>query len=515
MFLMLPDQRTGTMKPGMVVLDTSFSSAPPSVPFNFTAAFSMRWMGTQLQEHPEMGAAGVWSWMDGSTSPVAAIINGTADALTVTPAFFAGGGWLAAAARGYNRGATFVQTMEQGLRVQPRVLMVCQWNEFAGQPGGPGDGSFVDSYNVTFTNDMEPISSSECGYARTGDAGQLPRCNTGYGFFPLNLLRASLAALRGVSHNTVLRLVAPMEAEVAVNLLQVTWAVIGDGADGPFHVLVDNKLVAEVPGPARSVAVDMVALGIHPGVHRVTVVAVNGWTMYALSAGHVDTPLPTPTAGASVSGEFVYKAMSSHLVTSAPVGFANLTTTPPYAYGPSIIQENGTFYNFYCSPGGGAADGSWDYVRMSTSVDGFAWTPPTVALKGSPADKWSQNSTCDPSIVKFRGSYFLYHTCINVLDPPDGYTNNRICVAVSDTIYGPFVQGLSPVVENKLCDKDWNKVYCVGQPSALVHLDAIYLYYSSIGATGDPTTGPNGGRILGAVSDDGVHFVPFADNATL
>ena len=39
---------------------------------------------------------GYWSWMDGSLHPVPTFFNGSSEALTVTPAFFGPGGWLAA-----------------------------------------------------------------------------------------------------------------------------------------------------------------------------------------------------------------------------------------------------------------------------------------------------------------------------------------------------------------------------------------------------------------------------------
>ena len=131
-----------------------------------------------------------------------------------------------------------------------------------------------------------------------------------------------------------------------------------------------------------------------------------------------------------------------------------------------------------------------------------------MVLEGSPEDKWSTDSVCDPSVVKFRGTYFLYHTCINTKDSPDGYTNNRVCVATADSAKGPWFRGLAPVVQNLNCSKDFAKVYCIGQPSALVSPDgsSVFLYYSSIGAPGDPATGPNGGRILLATSSDGIHF---------
>ena len=59
-------------------------------------------------------------------------------------------------------GATLVQEMSVAARWQPEVLLVCQWNEWNGQPDGH-PGGFVDAYNISFTNDLEPTALAECG----------------------------------------------------------------------------------------------------------------------------------------------------------------------------------------------------------------------------------------------------------------------------------------------------------------------------------------------------------------
>lgn len=78
------------------------------------------------------------------------------------------------------------------------------------------------------------------------------------------------------------------------------------------------------------------------------------------------------------------------------------------------------------SPGTGTTKGAWDAIRYTTSADGASWSSPEVALTTS--NLYNYNSVCDPSVVRFRGVYYMYHTCINTVNPPDGYKNNR-CVA--------------------------------------------------------------------------------------
>ena len=130
-----------------------------------------------------------------------------------------------------------------------------------------------------------------------------------------------------------------------------------------------------------------------------------------------------------------------------------------YCRRPTIIQENGTFFNFYCSPGGFApANNSgvvaWDVIRLATSSDGRNWSAAVVALE--PSTHYDRSSVCDPSIIKFKGSYFLYHTCINTCAgdstaPPDHYHQNRICVALADNVRGPYRKVVTPVIEDLSC----------------------------------------------------------------
>eukprot|EP01090_Pellita_catalonica_P007465 TRINITY_DN18050_c0_g1_i1.p1 TRINITY_DN18050_c0_g1~~TRINITY_DN18050_c0_g1_i1.p1 ORF type:complete len:348 (-),score=24.46 TRINITY_DN18050_c0_g1_i1:309-1352(-) len=139
---------------------------------------------------------------------------------------------------------------------------------------------------------------------------------------------------------------------------------------------------------------------------------------------------------------------------------------------------------------------------MTQSTDGQNWHSTEIALK--PGGSYDKNSVCDPSIVKFKGSYFLYHTCINVEDPPDGYTNNRICLAISDHITGPFYKLDRPVIQDLSCPKDPKTAYCIGQPSALVHNDKIYVYYSSVFPLNHGSGPPNEGYVLLSTTPNGV-----------
>jgi len=183
----------------------------------------------------------------------------------------------------------------------------------------------------------------------------------------------------------------------------------------------------------------------------------------------------------------------------------NIPNPTQYEYGPTIVLEDGVFYAFYCA--NGLPNLGWDTIRTTSSTDGINWGSPTVALQ--PSNKYDTESVCDPSLVKFHGVYFLYHTCISN-NSPDGYQNNRICVAMADSIQGPYAKYEEAVVQDLSCSPTDISLYCIGQPSAVVYNDMVYLFFSFVNASNLP--GPNPGYIYLAVSPDGVNF-KWANNA--
>ncbi|MEZ4287608.1 MAG: hypothetical protein R3A47_05590 [Polyangiales bacterium] len=191
------------------------------------------------------------------------------------------------------------------------------------------------------------------------------------------------------------------------------------------------------------------------------------------------------------------------IVKSTPIGFANIPNrVAPYEYGPSIILENGTYYMFYCSPSD-TPPYPYDAVRMVTSTDGRNWSSPSVALAAN--GSYAHSSVCDPSVVKFRGVYLMYYTCINdqrYASTPDGYDTNRVCVATADSVTGPYRPLDKPVVEDLNCQG----AYCAGQPAALVYDDKVYLYYTDAYPedSGPGVIGP--GKIFLRTSADGISF---------
>src|ERR1700730_4453949 len=60
-----------------------------------------------------------------------------------------------------------------------------------------------------------------------------------------------------------------------------------------------------------------------------------------------------------------------------------------YAYAPAIWNDATGWHMFFCSSG---ADGSWDYIRHTDSVDMIHWSNPGVAL--APSDSVNERAAC-------------------------------------------------------------------------------------------------------------------------
>ncbi len=258
-----------------------------------THDFTVRWMASQLQyTHDTHGhaIAGYWSWMDGSIRPIPTYHRGQCEALTITPAFFATGGWLVPSARDRDNGFTYIREFKTALRYRPHFLNICQWNEFAGQPTGSGYGpkhnSYGDDYNIPLSNDIEPVSLTACAYRGCG----------GWGFYYLNLTRAFIH-LYHQKHpsSTILAIGAPQRRQVVKTpRITVRWACIGKAPSG-FTFRLDGKVVARhIPQSRRAYTINL--LGVAPGRHTLTLQA-NGTVSrfeisYARESKRLAQPIP-------------------------------------------------------------------------------------------------------------------------------------------------------------------------------------------------------------------------------
>ena len=285
-------------KPLVVILDTAVAAPKEQTPVD-ESHFTVRWMSTQLQltKHEKLG---YWSWMDGSLLPVVTYRDGKAEAVTVTPAYFAEFGWTGDKARGRRGGATYIESFKAAIDTHPRVVQLHQWNEYAGQPEGqgydPNHDRYVDTYSVELSDDLEPVSLTAPGYR--GDKG-------GWGFYYVNLTRALLDLYRGKAEgDTIMAVGSPAaKAVLATAECDVEWSVIGKAPES-YTVIVDEKILVD---NVKEQKCKVSLKGLPEGTHVLTVEAKGVTTRYPLSYTRMDVPLETPIP-VRISVPFTLKA---------------------------------------------------------------------------------------------------------------------------------------------------------------------------------------------------------------
>ncbi|MBB5152772.1 beta-xylosidase [Saccharopolyspora phatthalungensis] len=156
----------------------------------------------------------------------------------------------------------------------------------------------------------------------------------------------------------------------------------------------------------------------------------------------------------------------------------------PYNYGPTVLLEDGQYRAWWCSQLPGIGPPGDDILQAASgSPDG-----PFTAAGGAPAvpvfagrpGGFDGMHTCDPSVLKVDGRYYLYYTgaaedhahgnAIGVASSPDGFAWRR------EAGGAPIVTASGEVSREN--------VYGAGQPSAL-YLDGwFYLMFTDTTASG-------------------------------
>jgi len=248
------------------------------------ADFTIRFMSSQnqLTRHHELG---YWSWMDGQLEPLVTYCYGKPEAITVTPAFFGPLGWTAPDSYGRRGGTTYLESFKYALKSRPRVIFLHQFNEFAGQPEGHGQGKnhdiYLDEHSIEFSDDFEPVSLTAPGMRDN---------KGGWGFYYLNMTRALMDIFHKKDQNSTL--LAAYISKISDQSIKLQWSVAGE-IPKSFDVAVDDKyLLKGISGNSCSIPVK----GLSKGNHTITISANNVHTHYALSKTEFDEisekPLP-------------------------------------------------------------------------------------------------------------------------------------------------------------------------------------------------------------------------------
>lgn len=236
--------------------------------------FTVRWMSSQNQttRHHELG---YWSWMDGSLKPEVTYRDGKAEAVTVTPAFFAEDGWTAQDAYGRRGGWTYLESFKTAMEARPALVMLHQWNEYHGQEEGkgrgPGNNRYTDTYSVELSDELEPISPTAPGYR-----GVDP-----YGFYYLNLTRALMDIYRGDAEDVTLMAV---HADSTGRELKLEWTTLGIAPESYSILLDGNLILKEISDQHCSISKE----ALSPGEHVLAVRANGVGTKYGLSKFQYD-----------------------------------------------------------------------------------------------------------------------------------------------------------------------------------------------------------------------------------
>ncbi|GAA4004952.1 beta-xylosidase [Allokutzneria multivorans] len=156
----------------------------------------------------------------------------------------------------------------------------------------------------------------------------------------------------------------------------------------------------------------------------------------------------------------------------------------PYNYGPTLLQENGRVRMWWCSQLIGAGPPGDDIVHGDAATPAGPFEAVGAVFSGS-GGGFDAMHTCDPSVIKVSGTYYLYYTGA----PSDHTHDNSIGVAASDdgvnwrrlAAGGPIVRASGEVRRAN--------TYGAGQP-AVFHLDGwFHLMFTDTTAAG---AGPNG-----------------------
>lgn len=161
----------------------------------------------------------------------------------------------------------------------------------------------------------------------------------------------------------------------------------------------------------------------------------------------------------------------------------------PYNYAPSLMADGGRTKMWWCSqlPGAGPAGDDVLYAtsdKLNGPFKGPSGKPADAVFSGSGTD-FDAVHTCDPSVVRVNGTYYLYYTGSS----GDRVHGNSIGVATSeDGVHWNRGNGGNPVVWPSM-GQSRDNTYGVGQPSILHRDGLFYLMYTD---TSNGSAGWNG-----------------------
>ena len=161
----------------------------------------------------------------------------------------------------------------------------------------------------------------------------------------------------------------------------------------------------------------------------------------------------------------------------------------PYNYAPTLIQEDGKYRMWWCSQLGVAAPAGDDILLAETADLGTPFRGPDgtggQAVFSGSRTGFDGMHTCDPSVIRVDGTYYLYYTGA----AGDHAHGNAVGLAVSaDGKRWRRANGGAPIL-GAAGDVLRSNTYGLGQPAALYLDGRFHLMVTDTTAQG---AGPNG-----------------------
>lgn len=133
---------------------------------------------------------------------------------------------------------------------------------------------------------------------------------------------------------------------------------------------------------------------------------------------------------------------------------------------PSVIFHKQTYYLYGTSAGDGFLCWSSDNL-----VD---WTPLGYAYQRA-ENSWGKSTYWAPEVIHYNGKFYMVFSCKG---GEEGQTALRLCLAVSDTPEGPFMDLYVPYFDNNQS--------CIDGHIFIDDNGSAYLFYEQVGVVGEP-----------------------------
>ncbi|AHH96113.1 hypothetical protein KALB_2745 [Kutzneria albida DSM 43870] len=218
--------------------------------------------------------------------------------------------------------------------------------------------------------------------------------------------------------------------------------------------------------------------------HRRVSGAVAAVLLLAACGNAEGTPQPGPRVeGVQPTAQAPAPALlATDRVRSSPGVIVSGGPDAPYNYGPTVLVDDGSYRMWWCSQLPGVGVPGDDVLSASAPALDGPYGAPTVDLHGG-GSGFDAKHTCDPSVIKVSGSYYLYYTGAAGEQP---FGNSIGLITSADGVH--WTKLGHPVVEPSMQVHGEN-TYGAGQPSAL-YLDGwVYLMFTD---TTGAAAGPKG-----------------------